>query len=81
MEELSPIFPNLKLEKVKKGRSIDKLIFTWGNRNFLNGINEETKKYFDGLSTRLENGTEKEQSNAKGEIAGIVIAGIVGLIL
>lgn len=35
MEELSPIFNNLKLEKVKKGRSIDKLIFTWGNRNIL----------------------------------------------
>lgn len=33
MEELSPIFPNLKLEKEKKGRSIDKFIFTWGNRN------------------------------------------------
>ena len=37
MEELGPIFNNLKLEKVKKGRSIDKLIFTWGNRNILTG--------------------------------------------
>lgn len=37
MEELSPIFPNLKVEKIKKGRSIDKLIFTWGNKNILPG--------------------------------------------
>lgn len=29
IEELSPLFPSLKIEKVKKGRSIDKLIFTW----------------------------------------------------
>lgn len=37
MEELIPIFPNLKIEKVKKGRSIDKLIFTWGNRSLPSG--------------------------------------------
>lgn len=35
MEELSPIFPNLKLEKGKKGRKITNFIFTWGNRNLL----------------------------------------------
>jgi|LGOV01.1.fsa_nt_gb plasmid replication initiation protein len=37
MEELTPLFPNLTLEKVKKGRTIDRFIFTWGNRNLLNG--------------------------------------------
>lgn len=37
MEELGPIFPNLKVEKIKKGRSIDKLIFTWGDKNVLPG--------------------------------------------
>jgi len=37
MEELSPIFPNLKLEKGKKGRKITNFKFTWGNRNLLNG--------------------------------------------
>lgn len=32
MGELLPIFPNLKLEKIKKGRKIDQVKFTWGNR-------------------------------------------------
>lgn len=34
-EELSPIFSRLKINKIKKGREISKLEFTWGNRNIL----------------------------------------------
>lgn len=37
LKELTPIFPRLKIKKIKKGRGVDKLEFTWGNRNILNG--------------------------------------------
>lgn len=33
MEELSPIFPNLKLEKIKNGRKITDLKFTWSRKS------------------------------------------------
>lgn len=58
IKELTPIFPNLSVEKIKKGRSIEKLKFTWGNKKIkvaekikeirisekLNKIIEKTKK-------------------------------------
>ena len=58
MEELSPLFPDLKLEKIKDGRKIKSLKFTWSNNcsikdkpiveikisEQLNKIIEKTKK-------------------------------------
>lgn len=61
MEELGPIFPNLKVEKIKKGRSIDKLIFTWGKKGLPNsrkslppGGDTKVLEISEGLNKAIE---------------------------
>ena len=41
MTELSPLFPNLKLEKIKDGRKIKTLKFTWDNYCSLENIDNQ----------------------------------------
>ncbi len=46
ISELPPYFPNFKLEKIKKGRKVHKLIFTWGKNHI--SSNDSTMKDVTG---------------------------------
>lgn len=60
IEELLPIFPNLKLEKIMKGRStIDQLKFTWENKD----IKEAEKTKEIKISEKLNKIIEKARKN------------------
>lgn len=62
MIELSPLFPNLKLEKIKDGRKIKTLKFTWGNRCFLE--NKEKQPVIEvNISEQLNKIIEKTKKN------------------
>lgn len=62
MAELLPIFPNLKLEKIKKGKRIDQIKFTWGNRCSLE--NKEDQPVVEvKISEQLNKIIEKAKKN------------------
>lgn len=62
MEELRPIFPNLKLEKIKKGRKLEQVKFTWGNRCPLE--NKEEQPVIEiKISDKLNKIIEKTKKN------------------
>ncbi len=62
MAELLPIFPNLKLEKIKKGRKIDQIKFTWGNRCALEDIEDQSVIEIK-ISEQLNKVIEKTKKN------------------
>lgn len=65
-KELTIYFKNLKLEKIKKGRSIDKLIFSWQKRKELLQFDKGEKIIFDLLPIEekikvIEKGNNQEK--------------------
>lgn len=59
IKELTPIFPGLAVEKIKKGRSIYKLNFTWESK----GVKEAEKTKEIEISEKLNKIIEKTKKN------------------
>ena len=64
LKELPPYFPNLKLEKIKTGRKVTSLKFTWGNRieKIENKNNSDVIDIVE-ISDKLNKSIEKVKKN------------------
>jgi len=62
MKELAPLFPNLKLEKIKEGRKIKSLKFTWGEICSIEEKNNQSIIEIK-ISEKLNKALEKAKKN------------------